>query len=218
MKHPRWQIPTLWPGETVVVLGGGPSLTREQVEACRGACRVIAVNTAYQVAPWADLLYFCDWEWLGWWKADPAFRSFAGLRVALENARSWEVDPSILVVENYGNPEPPECVGIAEPGDGLFTHRSAGAQAIELAAKLGAARILLLGFDMRAVNGRTHYHMSHRRPTIPRDYEMTMLPWFAPLGEALRARGVEVVNCTPGSAIACFRRSTVERELMMETA
>lgn len=211
MKHPRWRVPELWKGATVCILGGGPSLTAAQVEACRRRVRVIAVNTSYQLAPWADILYFCDEAWYGWWRDSESFRNFGGIKVALQNARSWEWDKEIKVLENYGGPE--AQTGLCEIRDGVYTGRNSGNQAIQLAAHLGAKRILLLGFDMRADGPRTHWHMTHRRPTPPEDFKNSMLPWFAPLVEPLRRRGVEVVNCTPGSAIDCFQKMAIEEVL-----
>jgi hypothetical protein len=52
-------VPKLWPGSTVVCLGTGPSLTAEDVEAVRGRAKVIAINNAHALAPWADVLYAC---------------------------------------------------------------------------------------------------------------------------------------------------------------
>jgi len=36
---------------------------------------------------------------------------------------------------------------------------------VNLAVQLGAARILLLGYDMRAVDGKTHWFGEHPWPT-----------------------------------------------------
>ena len=58
-----WAVPPIWRGATVVCLGGGPSLTAADAAQCRGRARVIAINDAYRLVPWADLLYFCDYRW-----------------------------------------------------------------------------------------------------------------------------------------------------------
>ena len=97
-----------------------------------------------------------------------------------------------------------------------MTGRSSGYQACNLAFHLGVKRILLLGFDMRAVNGRTHWHEQHQRPTSPKDYATHMAPPFKRLAEELGARGVEVVNCTPGSAITAFPVMPIEQALAAE--
>mgnify|MGYP001617909464 CR=1 FL=1 len=59
-----WRVEEEWRGQTAAILGGGPSLTLGQCETVRVAgCRVIAVNNAYELAPWADILYFADRHW-----------------------------------------------------------------------------------------------------------------------------------------------------------
>ena len=54
-----WSIPPEWTGETAFLLGGGPSLKGFNAECLRGR-RVIAINNSWELAPWADVLYFCD--------------------------------------------------------------------------------------------------------------------------------------------------------------
>ena len=212
MRIPYWQVEPEWAGETVAILGGGPSLTQSQVDACRGRCRVIAVNTAYRLAPWVDIVYFSDELWHQWKRDKKSFRRLACLKVALENARTHWSEPAVKILHNYGG-EP----GLCEIRDGVYTGRNSGYQAINLAAHLGVARVILLGFDMRAVAGRTHWHSgtddAHQRGTAPEDFKNVMLPWFSTLVEPCKARGIEIVNCTPGSAIECFPRQRLETAL-----
>ena len=187
--------------------------------------RVIAVNTAYQLAPWADLCYFCDQCWYIWhhggldvtghrrpgpftpvrYPGFREFREFNGIKAALENACTYAVDPSVRILHNYGEK------GFCDVADGVTSGRSSGYQAIHLAAHLGVVRVLLLGFDMRAVDGRTHWHsgtpLAHQRATAPQDFDNEMLPRFADLVDPLAKRGIGVLNCTPGSAIQCFPRA-----------
>jgi hypothetical protein len=50
----------------VVCVASGHSLTKEDVEYCKGKAKVYIVNDGYKLAPWADLLYAAhtdrDWE------------------------------------------------------------------------------------------------------------------------------------------------------------
>ena len=142
-------------------LGGGPSLSQEQVEQLRGRARVIAVNDAYKLAPFADVLYGCDWRW---WRKHNGAPDFAGLKVTLSNSRGHLDDyPDIKVVENTGS-EGPEL----EP-TGLRTGRNGGYQAINLVVHLGAARILLIGDDMKAdAHGALWLQAGHRRRDLGR--------------------------------------------------
>ena len=59
-------VPRVWPGETVVCIASGPSLTRDDVEYCRGRAKVLVINTSILLAPWADAFHACDgrvWRW-----------------------------------------------------------------------------------------------------------------------------------------------------------
>lgn len=202
-----WAAPRLWPGATVACLGGGPSLTQGQVARLRGRVRVVAINDAWRLAPWADVLYACDWRW---WRKHAGVPAFQGLKVTLSNGcghlDAW---PEIRVLENTGTE------GLERAPSGLRTGRNGGYQAINLAVHLGAARILLLGYDMKAAAGeRTHWFGDHEdwptRATIFRD---VFLPHFAGLARALDELGVAVVNCTPDSALDVFPRARLEEAL-----
>ena len=202
-----WSVPRLWPGQTLACLGGGPSLNQDQVELLRGRARVIAVNDAWRLAPWAEVLYACDWRW--WLKHDgvPEFR---GLKVTLSNSCGHlDAYPDIKIVENTGSQ------GLERAPTGLRTGRNGGYQAINLALHLGARRILLLGYDMKAdAAGRTHWFGDHADwPTRASVFAGVMLPHFAGLATELEALGVAVLNCTPGSALDVFPKIPLEQAL-----
>jgi len=202
-----WAAPCLWPGATVACLGGGPSLTQKDVDCLRGRVRVIAVNDAWRLAPWADVLYGCDWRW---WLKHGGVPDFAGVKVSLSNSRGYLDDFSeIRLLDNTG------VDGLELRRTGLRTGRNGGYQAINLALHLGARRILLLGYDMKAdAEGRTHWFGDHADwPTRPTIYATAMLPHFAGLATALRDAGVETINCTVGSALTVFPNLDVETAL-----
>lgn len=206
MPHAYWNVPVLWPWETVALIGGGPSLTQRQVDACRGKCRVIVINDALRLAPWADLHYFCDKKWWQWHNTKDWYAGFKGLRVTLENADLCE-SGQIKSLQNLGQD------GLCAINTGLHTGQNSGFQCINLAVHLGAKRILLLGYDMRegTENGKpkAHWFGDHPVPT-PASLYPTVIPKFRNLEAPLKALGVEVVNCTPGSAIDCFEQGDIE--------
>ena len=63
LRPQRSMMPPLWPGATVALLGGGPSLTLQQIEYVRGRCRIIAINRAYRLVSEADWLHAADKSW-----------------------------------------------------------------------------------------------------------------------------------------------------------
>ena len=188
-------------------LGGGPSLTQHQVNALRGRTRAIAINDAWRLAPWAEVLYACDGRW---WRKHDGLPDFPGLKVTLSNSADevapW---PDIMVLENTG------AEGLETSPHGLRTGRNGGYQAINLAVHFGARRVLLLGYDMKsAPDGRTHWFGDHADwPTRPGIFGDVFLPHFEGLAHALDAIGVGVVNCTPGSALDVFPKASLGQAL-----
>jgi hypothetical protein len=219
-----WTVPRIWPLATVVILGGGPSLSAEQVaavqqaRAARADVHVIAINEAYKLAPWADVLYFSDEGRFFAWNRDlPEFKAFRGLKVAIDGYRvpqTYGNDPAIKVLRNLG-----DGPGLCELRDGLHTGRNSGFQAINLAVHLGASRIVLLGFDMKpAADGRTQWHRNYPYADPADVYARVMLPHFPTLVDPLRRLGVEVINATPGSALTCFPRGELADVLKARAA
>lgn len=193
-------VPKLWPGETVVCIGGGPSLTPEDVNYCRGKARVLAINDAIKLAPWADLLYACDGRW---WEMHKGVKSFEGLKYGMTvNTKKWA---DVLKLRNDG------LDGLCLDPTGLRTGRNSGYQAINLCAHLGASRILLLGYDMKRHGGKGHWFGDYKGWT-PSPYQQ-FLQAFPTLVEPLKALGIEVINCTRTTALTVFPRMTIEEAL-----
>jgi hypothetical protein len=188
----------VWPGATVVCAGSGPSLTASDLEACRGRARVIVVNDAYRLAPWADCLYAADDKW---WKWNQGAPDFAGLKVTVEPCRKdW---PGLKVMKNTGR------WGIESASNGLRTGFNSGYQAINLAVHLGASRILLLGYDMHG----DHFFGSH--PDGTRPPFASCLGAFQTLVAPLQSAGVEIYNCTTRTALHAFPQATLAEMLPM---
>lgn len=225
MPIPTWKVPPMWRDETVVIAGGGRSLTEEQLSQCRGWARVIVINDNYLLSPWADLHYFCDQKWYDWHRqyqhpaqqrfgkarATSLFWGFQGLRVALESAQACrQHEPSIKFLRNYSKPEFHNGKHVVKEGleierkDGVRTGGNSGHQAINLAYHLGVSKIILLGFDQKG----DHWFGDHPNKANA-DFAQSLAPRFKSLVKPLRAAGVEVVNCSPGSALTAFPRGTL---------
>lgn len=185
--------------DTVVCLAGGPSLCAEDVDACRGRARVIAIKEAIRLAPWATVLYACDAKW---WRLYGDTLDFAGPKYTLDHmARQWAT-----VLRNTGD------AGLEMERDGLRTGKNSGYQAINLAVHMGARRIVLLGYDMQPdACGQHHWFGSHPWKTTP-PYGL-FVPFFNTLIEPLKALGIEVLNASRTSALTCFPRVTLSEAL-----
>lgn len=192
-----WRIPRIWPGRTVYILGGGPSLKLVDVDRLRGQ-RVIAVNNAYQIAPWADVLFFGDCRWLKWHEG--GVRKFSGLKITTCDQHLSILGEAlrIRVVKKKNAP-----AGLFRDPSMLAWNANSGACAINLSVYLGAVRIVLLGFDMRKIDGQGNWHADH--PNGPNhDPYGKFLARFPAIAASLQGMGVECINATPGSALTVF--------------
>lgn len=209
------------PDSTAVLLASGPSLTPEQIEYIRprrafGDLWVGGVNDAYRICPFLDLLYAAD---DGWWQhhAD-------SLAVA-----PWTIKACYVPSGGEGRERTPadiaamrerldlRCIpGTQAPGISLnpstvHLGQHSGFQLLNIAIQAGAKRIILLGFDYRlADDGARHWfgdHPAHLNRDSPYQRFMYELEHAAP---GIRDAGVEVVNCSPGSALRCFPHARLE--------
>lgn len=211
MPRKAWSIPVIWPGETVVVLGGGPSLDLRQIHIVARArlaerCRVIAVNDAVFPAWWADWLHACDFKWWDWHKETalkfPGIRTTCTEMVPPDWAKYLQVTkPDPKTGRRTGMPKRPYMV--AGGGNG-------GYQAIQCAVKAGGTKVVLLGFDMGfGGDGESHWFGDHP-DGLRSDYEDSMLPNFPGLAKVVAKFGVEVVNCSPQTQLEVFPKARIE--------
>jgi hypothetical protein len=193
MSPSFWSVPREWPGETVFIVGGGPSVLGIELEALRGR-RVIAINSSVYNLPWADFLYFGDWRW--WFEPDnrAAVAGFRGRVVTV--SRLCSEDKKVLMCRCA---KPP---GLALAHDSLMQKWTSLTAATNLAAHLigPGGTIVWLGADGRlAADGRSHHHQPHRWPHRAGCYDkqhadlVTIMP-------SLRALKIAAYNASPGTA------------------
>lgn len=162
----------------VCVLATGPSMSQGLADSLRHE-NCIAVNNAYQLAPWAIGLCAND---SAWWRAHPDAKEFAGRKFStnrIEGVERIDKDP------------------LASP------QSSSGCLAVLIAQRIFDAKVIELhGFDNRG----SHYFGPHPEPL--RNTSETRFSEFQnqldAIGRHLSKLGVRVVNKTPGSALRCF--------------
>lgn len=201
-----WTVPRVWPGETVALLGGGASLTQADVDRLRGRCHVIAINDAFLLAPWADCLWFTDARWIDGEKANERWKG-PGNRAEVD-ASPIPLKATRAEVQGFLRLHHERTAALALQPNAV-AGSSGGANAMNLAYHLGPRRQLLLGFDMRP----GHWHDRHKVPSKVANYTTRFPDEMARMGAALVARGVGVVNCTPGSALTCFPMASLDEAL-----
>ncbi len=195
---PAITVPCLWPESPFVVVGAGPSLTQVDLDLVHETVprpRVIVVNNAYRLAPWADVLFAADAMWWRWQLGVPDADLPPLIYATQPTAVQWR--PTVQLLQATRG------TGLTlDPGK-LVSGGHSGAQAINLAVHLGARvsrRIVLLGYDMQqAPDGRQHFHEDHPNGTHPT--YAARLPGFCGLRTACDDLGITIVNCSPRTAI-----------------
>lgn len=198
-----------WQGESVIVAASGPSLTTEAARIVRltrwiKGWRVLAVNDAYRRLPFADALYACDW---GWWRAHDGAREFLGERYTSHSHTPGLVDDKSQVAHEYPGIKlvnAQDKPGFSKNPNFIHYGSSSGFQAVNLAINFGASRIVLIGFDYRHVDGKSHFFGDHVGLRQSKDADYRALgEWFVP-------GPIEIVNASIGSSIACYPQVPLE--------
>jgi hypothetical protein len=165
------------------------------------------INTSFQLAPWADILYACDAKWWVLHEGAPGFR---GMKITQEK-EACRLFPDIkrIWVERFGNELLLTTPGFVGAGG------NSGFQALNLAVQFGALRILLIGYDMRVDMGH-HWHQRHPTPLSNPDAFANIPRWRKSVDGALtklNERGVKVLNCSPISSLTSYPKLPLEKAL-----
>jgi hypothetical protein len=207
-----------WDGGACIVAATGPSLTKQVAAECERALaagwRVIAVNDAYKLLPFADVLYACDQRW---WEIHLDGMAFAGERWTSHHANTKQPEKVAFASVNglrlVGGQHGP---GFSLDPSRIHYGNLSGFQAINLAILFGCVRIVLVGMDMHTRNGR-HFFGNHPRGLNNGAHFEEWVPLFTEAARLLPA-GIRIVNATPGSALTCWPMVDLIDALAMEPA
>lgn len=196
----------------VVIAATGPSLTAEVAAKVRRArwpdekCRVIAVNDAYRLLPYADILYACDASW--WTIHGPDVKSsFHGERWSTLQPKATDK----VAAEYELNLVAGEHGSLFSSDPGLIRYGSnSGFQALNLALLKGATRVVLVGYDMRVIGKQRHFFGDHPKGLSNATIYTNFIPHFV---RAAKDCKVPIVNATPGSALPCWPKKSLDEAL-----
>ncbi len=195
-----------WRGDTVVIAASGPSQRREDLDIAQGRAKVIAINSTWPLAPFADVLYAGD---NSWWELDEpgygqhAMRDFCGLLVSGSSHTKR--------AHHMPHRQMSESLYSEDFGDG----GNSSYMALNIAVLWGASRVLLTGVD--CMRPGEHWHGRHSTTVhLATAKQSTIDKWllaFGRIAPLLDAKGVEVINCTRRTALECFPLATLEDAL-----
>ena len=197
-------IDPIFLGDTIYVVGGGPSLKDFNFELLRDKT-VIAVNKAFTRVPFAQVLYWSDTRFYEWFSKE--IDAFTGIKVT---CRPEPKRSDVINLLNTGK------TGLETMSYGLRDGGNSGYAAMNLAYHLGAKKIVLLGFDMQNTPKQTHWHDGYVSTADTSTMERLMLPSFDTIVEPLEKRKIKVYNASPDSKITCFPKISIEEALAFD--
>lgn len=172
--------------------------------------RMIVVNDAYKVLPRADILYAADFAW---WRANDGAKVFYGERWTSHSTNTSLIDDKSLVENEFplNFIEARQGCGFSKDSSHIYYGKPehSGFQAVNLAHAMGAAHIVLVGFDY-GFSRMAHFFGDHpvglRQPTSVQYGEM------AKAFDSV-STNIEIVNATPGSGLKKFRQAELSEAL-----
>lgn len=173
------------------LLAPGPSASAEQAaQAHARGLHIGVVNNAFELWPQAYFIAATDGAW---WRKNPAAKELPGRKFTMHSVPDVE---RVKVIP------------------ALNTICNSGVLALEVAKMLGATRIELYGVDMRGSHFFGPYENGLRN-TQPHQ-RLQHLKQYAKWAKA--NRDIEVINCTPGSALTCFPMARLDETGISEPA
>lgn len=192
--RPRWIPEREWAGERCFILAGGPSLSRVRPLIPQLQGRIIAIKQTALIRPDADIMFVAA-------RDDPQicreiFPLYRGPRVVLRTAYDGFPDGTLFMRRSKDHEHLCRERGVLGGYD-------AGSSAINLAYHLGAAEIVLIGFDMaggRWLNGE----LEHPLPIPPQQHHDRHLAGVSVMAADLAAEGVKAWRTAKESRAVCF--------------
>lgn len=231
-----WKVPEIWTGGRCFIIGGGRSIPkqfdipddivrnvinkRKDVSAFSPFMKsihnehIIGINVAYKLGGWVDIMFFGDDSF--WKDRKDDILTFPNLKVTCSKTRH----PDIKTLGKSRNSKLKgweRYYGLSDirVRNAVRWNLNSGTAAIDLAVKFGAKQIILLGFDMNYSNGHRHFHREYRtvREKSALKSMERHLACFPFVAEDAKRLGVEILNCSPESAIKEFPRMPLKEVL-----
>lgn len=218
-------IRKIWKNETAFILGGGTSIIEQfgipaaVVEGIRNKSltmsaysdymkvlwnrNVIGINAAYLIGDWIDFVFFHDEEF--WQAHKQELEKHPGTLVTCNSRFQNRPHPKVMYIPKDRS----KLYGIHNDSNFISWNHNSGAAAMTLASHLGVNRIVLLGFDMNAPQGVSHFHSEYNQKRLPPFAKH--LVGFKQIAEDAKQMGIEIINCSMESAIDIFpKRNLME--------
>ena len=194
-------IDKIWPDSIIYIIGGGPSLKDFNWDQLKDK-NVIAINRAFETVPGAGVLYWTDTRFYSWYKE--GITNFKGLKITCHPIAERPGDVLVL--------KPNESSQLDTRPSFINHGNSSGFGGINLAVKLGAKKIYLLGFDMGTAPNNTHWRSGYSIPHNDTIYDK-MIEKMSIIPDQLRKMKIQIFNASPSSRLDFFRKCKIEEAI-----
>lgn len=192
-----------------IIIAGGCSLTVEQIDHIRHSGErffIIGINNAFEICNFLDLIYCADHDFIHeFGKGFPPGVPIYSTWNSKSGAPAWAPFDHVTYLKGI---DPPR---FTEDLSSLSLGSNSGFQAINLALHLGIKELILLGYDFKKTGGRSHWFGDYEIPRFRREGDW--LFWVRAMERAApsaKARGMRIINCSPGSALNCFEKMDIK--------
>jgi len=190
----------VWQGMDVYIIGGGNSLKSFDWNLLENL-KTIGCNDAYQLG--ANICKVCLFGDTKWWLAHA------------EKLKSYRGVVYGIAPLNVEYPDYVQCIKRYASGletKGLGWNGNTGFAAVNLAILMGAARIYLLGFDMKQVGGEGNWHPNNLDNNNQEIYNK-FLGWEKFLHKAWKKdyAHIEIYNVTDDSDLKLFPKISANK-------
>lgn len=203
MRLPLVELQSELRGATVFIVGGGDSLRDFDYSRLDGK-KVIGINQACVYLPNLTAIYWADEDWAA--KNDDTLKDHAcKLRfcgkpnppdVALQSELKLAGGATALRITGvFGLDSDPDCI----------RGNNSGSHVINLCVNAGAAKIVLLGFDMKPGHWHDDYVLSYT--------DEVYVGFLTSINSIADVIGIPVINCSMGSAITAFQKIPIDEVL-----
>lgn len=200
-----------WRGQAVAIVASGPSTKKAEVAALKGRLPVLAIKKNVEIAPFAEVVYGCDFPW---WRSVHGLPDFKGLKLAYDTRAHDHYGIGKVEIDLDKDADRADRIHMDRVGL-VGSGKNSGFQALNLAVQWGADRVLLIGFDCQDRSG-VHWYGRNTAYQMNNPGADNFRRWIRAFNAAatdLQALEVEAVNASPISDLKCFKRQGVEATL-----
>lgn len=202
MDNTVLKLESLIRGEDVFIVGGGSSILGMNLQFIQGK-KIITINDGYDVIPPDDVvaMFWCDASW-----ADSRYKELDKHPCKLRFTKRQKVK-AILANGAYGSTILQHTGDYGYDSNKYFVRgNNGGAQVLNLIFNMRPKRIFLLGYDMRRINNKSHFHNKHILAVNDDIYTSLFIPSINSMAEEFTKvpNAPKIYNCSAFSALKCF--------------